>query len=415
MKIYGYIKGAMLVLLLVAGAGCRPSCRQDLLNGVWRAELTVAGGKTAPFLFDIQYAGTDSAALTLRNGEERVRLTDLHCAGDTLIVPVEAYDAAIRAVPDGRHALRGRLVKNYIAGDTGILFTARHNDSLRFSPSAAVPSAGLAGTWDVLFINGGDTAHNVGIFTSDNGTVTGSILTGSGDFRYLEGVLTGTGAALSSFGGLSPYLFELQFTDDHTFRGVFYSARGQTELAGTRNSLARLTDSYGLTRLKPGYARLGFRLPDTENDTVSLSDARYRGKVVVVSVLGSWCPNCLDEIGYLAPWYRENRERGVEIVGLAFERRDDFAYGRAAIERLKRQYDIDYEILFAGQAGKSLSAVLPEVENFSSYPTLFFTGRDGRVAKIHTGFSGPATGVFYEEFKHEFNLIIDGLLQAPDP
>ncbi|MDR1674965.1 MAG: TlpA family protein disulfide reductase [Tannerella sp.] len=403
----------ILVLSLATSAGCRQDSRR-MHNGVWRAELTVAEGKKAPFLFEIQCAGSDSATLTLINGEERVPLTGLYYAGDTLIVPIDAYDAAIKAVPDGRHALRGRLVKNYIAGDTGTVFTARYGDSNRFAPSATRASIDIDGKWDVLFIHGEDTTRNAGIFSSNNGIVTGSILTSSGDFRYLEGAVTDSGIVLSAFGGLSPYLFELEFADSHTFRGVFYTARGKTLLAGRRNPHAGLPDLYDLTHLKSGYTRLGFRLPNTDNDTVSLADARYRGKAVIVSVLGSWCPNCLDEIQYLAPWYRENRERGVEIVGLAFERKDDFAYGKAAIERLKRRYDIDYEILFAGQAGKSVKTVLPEVENFSSYPTLFFTDRDGNVVKIHTGFSGPATGVFYEEFKSEFNRIIDGLLQKND-
>jgi thiol-disulfide isomerase/thioredoxin len=409
-------KNLFFMTVILAGvlgtvAGCRQGDRPGLRDGVWRAELTVAEGHKAPFLFEVQYAGSDSVALTLINGEERVRLTGLHCAGDTLVIPIEWYDAVIKAVPDGRHALRGRLLKNYLAGDTGIVFTARHNDPVRFAPAATPTSVDPAGTWNVAFIHGNDTAHNVGVFALNGGTVTGSILTASGDLRYLEGALTDSGVTLSAFGGLSPYLLEWRFTDSDTFRGAFYTARGKTELTGTRDPLARLTDAYGMTYLKHGYTRLGFRLPNTDGDTVSLSDDRYRGKVVVVSILGSWCPNCLDEIQYLAPWYRENRERGVEIVGLAFERKDDFAYGKAAIERLKQQYGIGYEILFAGQAGKSISSVLPEVENFTGYPTLFFMDKDGRVVKVHAGFSGPATGVFYEEFKTEFNRIIDELLK----
>ena len=42
---------------------------------------------------------------------------------------------------------------------------------------------------------------------------------------------------------------------------------------------------------------------------VSLQDERYKGKVVIVSILGSWCPNCLDEAEFLAPWYKANKQR----------------------------------------------------------------------------------------------------------
>ena len=144
---------------------------------------------------------------------------------------------------------------------------------------------------------------------------------------------------------------------------------------------------------------------------VSLNDDRYHGKVVVVSILGSWCPNCLDEMEFLAPWHDENKDRGVEIVGIAFERKNDFDYAKAALTRLKNRYGANYEILFGGEVGKeSVANALPELENFSSYPTTLFIDKKGEVRKIHTGFNGPATGLFYEEFKSDFNSLIDQLL-----
>jgi peroxiredoxin len=246
--------------------------------------------------------------------------------------------------------------------------------------------------------------------------VTGSILTNSGDLRFLEGAVTGSGVQLSAFSGLSPYLIEIDFTGNDTFAGVLYTARGKTTLAGRRNDRAALSDAYGLTSLKRGFDRLGFTLPDADGRSVSLNDDRYKGKVVIVSVLGTWCPNCIDETKYLAQWYRENKQRGVEIVGLAFERKDDAAYAHAAINRLKAQYGVEYEILFAGKVGgEAVAKVLPEVgthgrESLLSYPTTFFIDRKGKVVKIHTGFSGPATGVFYEKWQEEFNALIDEYL-----
>ncbi|MDR1416484.1 MAG: TlpA family protein disulfide reductase [Prevotellaceae bacterium] len=386
--------------------------RQQLQDGVWRAELLVSHGRQAPFLFEVANAKTDSAVLTLINGEEKTPLTNIRYAADSVIIPIEAYDALIKVrVLDG--ALEGRFIKSYIEGDTGVPFKARRGEAPRFAAAAQPTAVAVDGKWDILFASsGGDTARNVGIFKTENQMVTGSILTSSGDLRFLEGAPTATGVQLSAFSGLTPYYIELSFTDSSAFEGALYTARGKTTLIGSRNDHAALVDPYSLTKLKRGYNHLGFRLPNADGQELSLADERYRGKVVIVSVLGTWCPNCLDEAQYLAQWYRENRERGVEIVGLSFERKDDLGYARAAVSKFKKRYGVEYEVLLAGKVGgESVAKVLPEVDGLSSYPTTFFVDKKGRVAKIYTGFNGPATGLFYEEWKKDFNDVVDGLIE----
>lgn len=147
-----------------------------------------------------------------------------------------------------------------------------------------------------------------------------------------------------------------------------------------------------------------------EGNRISLSDERYRGKVVIVSILGSWCPSH-DEMAFLAPWYDANKNRGVEIIGIAFEQKDDEAYAKKTISRLKERHNIKYPILFGGAVGKeNVAGVLPELDNFLGYPTTIFIDKQGKVRRIHTGFTGPATGLFYEDFIEEFNALIDTLL-----
>lgn len=389
------------------------SCQKQntLQNGIWKGELSVAENKKAPFLFEVSDAGTDKASVTLLNGVERVKLDSVHFQSDTLIIPIAAYDAYIEGIISG-DAIEGKFIKNYIENDPGVLFHATFGVKERFSPAETTPDTRIDGKWDVLFISEeGDTTRNVGVFKSENNVVTGSILTNSGDLRFLEGAYTGSGVDLSAFGGLSPYLIEIQFSNDLAFNGKFYTTRGVTEIIGARNDYAELADPYSLAKLKPGYSSLGFNLPNLEGQNISLSDERYRDKVVVVSILGSWCPNCLDEMEFLAPWYDENKDRGVEVIGIAFERKNDFDYAKTALTRLKNRYGTNYEILFGGEVGReSVANALPEVENFSSYPTTLFIDKKGEVRKIHTGFNGPATGLFYEEFKKDFNSLIDSLL-----
>jgi thiol-disulfide isomerase/thioredoxin len=403
------IKWPVYLLATLLAVSCQK--QHTLQNGTWRGELSVAGNKKAPFLFEVSNAGTDSASVTLLNGVERVKLDSVHFCSDTLIIPIAAYDACIKGIISG-NVIEGAFIKNYIENDPGVPFHAVFGIKERFTPAERIPDTGIDGKWDVLFIGErGDTTRNVGVFKSDGGIVTGSILTNSGDLRFLEGVYTASGVDLSAFGGLSPYLIEIRFADDSAFNGKFYTARGITEIVGMRNNYAELADPYSLARLKPGFHALGFNLPNLEGKNVSLGDERYRGKVVIVSILGSWCPNCLDEMEFLAPWYDANRDRGVEIVGLAFERKNDFDYAKTALTRLKKRYGANYEILFGGEVGKeSVANALPELENFSGYPTTLFIDRKGNVRKIHTGFNGPATGLFYDEFKKDFNSLIDSLL-----
>jgi thiol-disulfide isomerase/thioredoxin len=401
--------GSLAGLFFIAGGSC--GRRQQLQDGLWRGELSVSHGKQAPFLFEVSGAGTDSVALTLINGEEREPLAGLRYTVDSVIIPIEAYDAAIKAQLSGNR-LEGRFVKNYIENDTGVPFKAQWGEAPRFAPVEPVTDVAIDGRWDILFVREGrDTVHNAGIFKTENQIVTGSVLTSSGDLRFLEGIPVADGVRLSAFSGLTPYYIELTFTGSDAFEGALYTTQGRTTLAGRRNSQAALADAYSQTRLKAGESRLGFELPNTEGLIISLADEAYRGKVTIVSVLGTWCPNCLDETQYLAQWYKENKERGVEIVGLAFERKDDFEYAKVAIDRLKKRYGVDYEIVFAGKADSvSTAAVLPEIERLSSYPTTFFIDKEGKVAKIHTGFNGPATWLFYEEWKKEFNEAVDELL-----
>ncbi len=403
------IKWAVYLLAALFTVSCGK--HNPLPDGIWKGELSVAENKTAPFLFEVRNSGTDSTTVTLWNGEERVVLDSVSLRGDTLLIPIVAYDAYISAVVSG-DSMQGAFVKNYIENDPGVPFRAKFGVNDRFAPATALPDARIDGKWDVLFVGEkGDTSRNVGVFKSDGPLVTGSILTNSGDLRFLEGAYTATGVRLSAFSGLSPYLIEIDFANDSTFRGKFHTTRGVTQIEGARNDYAELADPYSLAQLKPGFRSLGFRLPDLEGQTVSLGDERYRGKVVVVSILGSWCPNCLDEMEFLSPWYDENRHRGVEVVGIAFERKNDFEYAKKALTRLKERYGVNYPIVFGGEVGKeSVANALPELDNFSSYPTTLFIDKKGDVRKIHTGFNGPATGLFYEEFKKDFNALVDSLL-----
>lgn len=386
-----------------------------LENGQWYAEFTV-GEQKIPFIFEVENAETDSASVYLINGIERVALKGITYNKDTITIPIEAYDTKLIGIISGSK-IEGRFIKAFLDNDSGVPFIAKHSDDARFKDANKHITAPYApeGKWDVLFLDEkGDTTNNVGIFAYDKNSykLTGSILTNTGDMRFLEGVITNSGFKLSAFSGLSPYLIDAVMNGNDFFTGKLYTTRGITNIVGKRNNEARLADPYSLTTLKKGYTSLNFTFPNIDGRLISLADQQYKDKVVVISILGSWCPNCLDEMEFLSPWYKENKDRGVEIIGLAFERKDDPEYVKRVLTRLKNKYDVSYEILFAGMIGsESTTKALPEITTIMSYPTTIFIDKKGAVRKIHTGFNGPATGLFYEEFKTDFNKLIDSLLE----
>ena len=217
---------------------------------------------------------------------------------------------------------------------------------------------------------------------------------------------------MSSFIGSVPVYFRGHFSTNGTISGEQVGARGSIPFSGVQNEEAALPDPYGLTYLKNGYSSLDFTFPNAEGQPVSLQDAKYQGKVVIVTISGSWCPNCMDEANFLSPWYKKNHSRGVEIISIHYERRTDTAFVRKALQRFRDKFGIGYDQVFGGSADKSVvAASLPALNTFLSFPTTIFIDKKGKVAKIHTGYSGPATGKYYATFVKVFNDQVDKLLK----
>jgi len=389
------------------------SCQQKgklLKEGDWRGVFSLTENEI-PFLFEVSGQTPESAIVYLLNGTDKFPLKNITYRNDSVFIPIDLYDAVLKARIDGDQ-LSGRFVKTATdKSDGGVPFTAKYGKFPRFAVSPEKPEVSLNGTWDMVIGSGDQADKTVGIFEQKASLLSGSILTTTGDYRFLEGAVQGKRFLLSAFGGSTPYLLKGEFSSDSTFTGEFVTPRRTTEISGVRNSKAALPDAYNVTYLKEGYTTIDFTFPNLNGEQVALSDSRYTGKVVVVTILGSWCPNCLDENTFLAQWYKENKQRGVEIIGLGFERNGDFEAAKKTLTNLKTRLGIQYEILVAGQSGKdNASKALPALNGIASFPTTIFIDKKGNVRKVHSGFSGPATGKFYEEFKVEFNGLIDQLL-----
>ena len=216
---------------------------------------------------------------------------------------------------------------------------------------------------------------------------------------------------LSTFDGNHAFVFTAHFDGD-SIRGNFYSGKSSLETwKGIRDEDATMPDPESLTFLKPGFEKLEFSFPDVDGNTINSTDDRFKDKVVILQVFGTWCPNCIDETKFLTKWYEQNKTRGVEILGLAYERKSDFTYASSRVKKMKEKLSVGYDFVIAGTDNKEqASQSLPALNRVIAFPTTIFIGRDGKVKYIHTGFSGPGTGIYYEQFKERFNLIVNELL-----
>jgi hypothetical protein len=114
--------------------------------------------------------------------------------------------------------------------------------------------------------------------------------------------------------------------------------------------------------------------------------------------------------------YRKYHDRGLEIVGLAYEVTGDTAIDARQVRRYRDKFDIRFPLLLAGiNDTDAAAATLPQLHGFTSFPTTVFLGRDGRVRRVHAGFYGPATGAQHARLVREFEQEIERLLREPAP
>lgn len=300
------------------------------------------------------------------------------------------------------------LRKKDLSGHT-VPVEATFGENYRFVNNGEKPAGDLSGKYDAVFKGrNGTDEKKVGIFKQEGIKLTATFLSITGDSRYLEGIVQGNKFYLSSFIGSGASYYTGIFDSAGQITGT---ANG-TSFTATKNADAALPDPYKLTYLKEGYKTFDFTLPDADGNKVSLKDDKFKNKVVILTIGGTWCPNCIDEAGFVAPWYQKNKNRGVEVVGVQFERKADPAYVKNAMENFKKRFNITYTEVFGGLADKkAVAESFPALNTFLSFPTIIFIDKKGNVDKIYTGFTGPATGTYYTQFIKEFNEEVDQLLK----
>jgi thiol-disulfide isomerase/thioredoxin len=371
------------------------------LDGLWDATVNV-NGVVVPFRMEL--AGTGTAVRgNFFNGDERVPSSGGELKDGVLRLNFDSYANKLEATVakgsiDGRYGREARWYE----------FHARPAAKVGLS-AKGVPQ--IAGLWEIATNSPkGESAWHF-IVKQNGAEVSAAILRVDGDTGALTGTWRDGKFVLSHFSGARPNLLEVTPAADGSLKIL---QNGKTELVALRPAAARAkglkepTDPFRHTGVKDPSAPLEFAFPDLDGRVVSLSDPRFQGKVVVVAISGSWCPNCHDEAPFLEELYRKYRPQGLEIVALSFEEGEQLK----SLSRLRafvNEYSIDYTVLAPGEPSE-LAAKFPQGENLNSWPTTFFLGRDHRVRGVHAGFAGRASGDFHQQTKDEIRGIIERLL-----
>ena len=409
------MKSALPALLcVVILAGCANPGADRLAEGEWRAWLDSPGGEL-PIGLEVSRAGAELEVVII-NGSERIRVPRVETNGAELVLGIDHYDATIVAtVTEGGRRLSGRWEKTAGQGITsGLPFRATAGRQERFPVDASasrVEAASVDGRWTVDFSSSDDPA--VGIFSSSpDGGVEGTFLTTTGDYRYLAGQFDGQRLRLSCFDGAHAFLFDARLQQDGTLAGDFWSRDSWHETwAARRDPDAGLGDAFARVHAVDGVDLDDISYPDLDGLPRFLDDPQFAGRARILFVFGSWCPNCGDATRLMVELDRRYRERGLSIVGLAFEMTGDLQRDTEQVRRYAEHHDVEYPLLIAGRSDKTeASTAFAVIDRVRAYPTMVFLDRAGEVRAVYSGFSGPATGEAHEDLRRRFETLIEELL-----
>jgi peroxiredoxin len=302
------------------------------------------------------------------------------------------------------------LKGNFIRSTYTMPVTMVPGDADRFKVTKGDVSQAV-GRWLITLNTHNGTREIIGEFEEHDGKVTGSFLTPTGDYRFFEGTVNHERKLmLSSFDGSFVRLFTADINDNRLEHIKLYSGNnGLEEGEGVKDPNVTLPDAYAVTGIKKGYKTLGFSFPNLNGEAVSLKDERFRNKVVVLQISGSWCPNCLDESRFLMEMYHKYAP-DVAMICLSFERTTDFEEAKREAMKLANTAGITYDVLITCHNTSQVQAALPELDNFKAFPTTIIVDKKGEVRQIHSGFSGPGTGIHYRNYVKEFEEFIHILL-----
>ena len=392
---------------LIAGLTAAPALAAGLY-GQWRVSFDAHPGGPLPFTLDVREGKTGPQAW-LVNAPERLKVEQVQVTGDSITLIFPSYNSKLELKAAGNDTLSGTATVLRATGTVTLAARAQRG-SWRFTPTAVKPAGNVTGRWNLTY--GDNKVKGLVLLKQVGSQVSGTVQLPPGDMRYLSGELNGTQLKLSTCDGSFTNLWTGTLVGD-TLKGAQFAATSRPTGNAWEAKKERQATMNAVLVEAPGGERLSFRLPTPEGQMISLNDARYKGKVVVITLGGAWCPNCHDEAIFMGPYAARRQKEGLEMIGLQFEYGTDQARAMRQITSFKNRYKLPYPMVYGGQPNaEDTKKVLGDLAPVKVWPSTIFIGRDGRVKEVHVGWAGPATGALSEKVKREFDETVTKLLRA---
>ena len=393
------VKKILFLLFCVSVAGSSMS-----QNHIWRVEISLNDRLVLPFFIEEEKIKNEVVLFSIKNGDEKIPLDIKTSTNDTIQLSFKEMSSHLKIIyTDSNHFLgywtnERKGLRYPISGSKG--------NYKRFESAGDTSSVEILNSYEITFGSPKDSWPAVGLFKQNEDKLTGTFLTETGDYRYLEGNVFGDQLYLSCFDGAHAFVFTAKIFGD-SLLGKFYSgASYQTEWKGNGNAEATIGDPNKLTYVTDksyDLSEIKFKALFLGNKKIKFKNKR----LTVIQIMGSWCPNCLDETNYFKVLHQKYANNGLQIIALGFESQKTRRKQKKHLKRFKEKAGIPYPVYLAGNASKKeASQVFSMLNGISSFPTTLFVNQKGDIIHIHTGFYGPGTGIYYERYIKETEGLI---------
>ena len=354
--------------------------------------------------------------ITIYNGKEVYQLSVNKRIGDTIVYQFPAQDAEWRiAFNEDFSEARGWWV-NYNK-KTPVRYPIHlYNGVKELSADLSTQPVDLSGKWKVLFQPGTPNEEMlVGVFEQKMGNwVYGSFLSETGDYRYLHGYVADGKLHLQTYTGYWAFVVEADLNGSKEMTGVFYSGgKSSSAFKAIKDETVQLRDEAELTYLIKRDERVVLNNLSKLNGRKTNLDLSKNGQLTLIQIMGTWCPNCIDEANLLKELHAAYGKQGLEIIALGFEVGTDNKKQRSRLKRFAKDLQVNYPVYLAGTSSKEAAAAyFPMLNGIMSFPTSILVDEQGKIIAIHTGFSGPATGAAYTELVNKYKQEIENALEG---
>jgi len=410
------MRNTIIIVFIIAliSASCGKK-QMDVSKGNWRGTVQLnenTSESLMPFLFYWNKDKDNKDEITIINADEKIAVNEILYSGDSVFIKLPVFKDEIRAKLISKDSLVGLYYHTGSRSKYTMPFYATAGKKERFDVELKQPVIDVSGRWETT-VEPGDSGEYkiIGEFKQTGNKVTGTFLTTSGDHRYLDGLVSGNKFMLSSIDGNHTLLITADINKDGNLENglLIGGPKWREKWIAKKNEQFRLPEPDSITKVKNGTGVIDFTFADLTGKRISLSDSKYKDKPVIVQLMGSWCPNCMDETKLFNELYEKYNPKGLQIIGLCFES-NNFEESVERIERFVKQLNAKYDFLYAGEVGRNISEILPFIDKLNGYPTTLYLNKEHKISKVYTGFSGPGTGEHYKETKAEIIKTIESLL-----